>query len=157
MSTTLGTLLKQLEPDWTITIFEALPQVAQESSNPWNNAGTGHSALCELNYTPERADGTIDVSQAVKVNEQFQVTRQFWSYLVGEGMLPEPERFINPVPHMSFVWGEDNVAYLRKRHEALKDHPLFRGMEFSDDAKVIRSWAPVLIPGRRRDEPMAAT
>jgi len=157
MSATLGSLLRQLQPDWSITILERLGDVALESSNPWNNAGTGHSALCELNYTPEKADGTIDVTQAVKVNEQFQVSRQFWSYLVGEGLLPEPERFINPVPHMSFVWGDDNVAYLKKRHEALKDHPLFQGMEFSDDAKVIRSWAPMLIPGRRKDEPIAAT
>jgi len=93
----------------------------------------------------------------VKVNEQFQVTRQFWSFLVSEGMLPEPDRFINPVPHMSFVWGAENVDYLRRRYEALKDHPLFEGMEFSDDASVIRRWAPVLIPGRRKDEPIAAT
>ena len=157
MSATLGSLLHQLQPDWSITILERLGGVALESSNPWNNAGTGHSALCELNYTPEKADGTIDVTQAVKVNEQFQVSRQFWSYLVGEGLLPEPERFINPVPHMSFVWGAENVAYLKKRHEALKDHPLFQGMEFSDDPKVIRSWAPLLIPGRRKDEPIAAT
>jgi malate dehydrogenase (quinone) len=157
MSATLGSLLRQLEPSWSITILERLGDVALESSNPWNNAGTGHSALCELNYTPEKADGTIDVTQAVKVNEQFQVTRQFWSFLVSEGMLPEPERFINPVPHMSFVWGENNVAYLKKRYEALRDHPLFQGMEFSDDAKVIRSWAPLLIPGRRKDEPIAAT
>src|SRR6195952_275774 len=157
MSATLGAFIKQLQPDWSIQIFERLGDVALESSNPWNNAGTGHSALCELNYTPEKPDGTIDVPQAVKVNEQFQVTRQFWTYLVGQGMLPEPERFINPVPHMSFVWGVDNVAYLKKRHEALKDHPLFRGMEFSDDPKVIRSWAPMLIPGRAKSEPIAAT
>ena len=157
MSATLGALLRQLEPTWTITILERLGDVALESSNPWNNAGTGHSALCELNYTPEKADGSIDITQAVKVNEQFQVTRQFWSFLVGEGMLPEPERFINPVPHMSFVWGEDNVDYLRRRHEALKDHPLFQGMEFSDDPAVIRSWAPLIIPGRRKDQPIAAT
>ncbi|HEY4226524.1 MAG TPA: malate dehydrogenase (quinone) [Pseudolysinimonas sp.] len=157
MSATLGALLRQLEPTWTITILERLGDVALESSNPWNNAGTGHSALCELNYTPEKPDGTIDITQAVKVNEQFQVTRQFWSFLVSEGMLPEPERFINPVPHMSFVWGQDNVDYLRRRHEALKNHPLFQGMEFSDDPTVIRGWAPMLIPGRRKDEPIAAT
>src|SRR6195952_3659203 len=126
MSTTLGTLLKQLEPSWTITIFEALPKVALESSNPWNNAGTGHSALCELNYTPERADGSIDIASAVKVNEQFQVSRQFWSFLVGSGALPDPGAFINATPHMSFVWGQSNVDYLRKRYEALKDHPLFQ-------------------------------
>src|SRR5436190_6020915 len=101
MSATLGSLLQKLEPTWTITVFERLGDVALESSNAWNNAGTGHSALCELNYTPELPDGTIDISSAVKVNEQFQVSRQFWAYLVGEGMLPEPKRFINAVPHMS--------------------------------------------------------
>ena len=157
MSATLGALLHELEPTWSITILERLGDVALESSSPWNNAGTGHSALCELNYTPEKADGTIDITQAVKVNEQFQVTRQFWSFLVSAGMLPEPDRFINPVPHMSFVWGEENVDYLRRRFEALKDHPLFQGMEFSDDAAVIRGWAPMLIPGRRKDQPIAAT
>jgi len=157
MSATLGTLLSRLEPTWKIAIYERLGGVARESSDPWNNAGTGHAALCELNYTPERADGTIDITNAVKVNEQFQVSRQFWSFLVNEGVLPEPKSFINPVPHMSFVWGADNVAYLRKRYEALKDHPLFVGLEYSEDASVIRSWAPLLIPGRRKDEPIAAT
>ncbi len=156
MSATLGSLLQQLEPEWSITILEALPRIAQESSNPWNNAGTGHSALCELNYTPEK-NGAIDIAQAVKVNEQFQVSRQYWSHLVSEGLLPEPSRFINPVPHLSFVWGEDNVEYLRRRYEALKDHPLFPGLEFSEDARVIRSWAPLLIPGRAKSQPIAAT
>lgn len=157
MSATLGTLLQHLEPTWKIAIFERLGDVARESSDPWNNAGTGHAALCELNYTPERPDGTIDIANAVKVNEQFQVSRQFWSALVSAGLLPEPTRFLNPVPHLSFVWGEANVAYLRKRFEALKDHPLFAGMEYSEDAAVIRSWAPLLIPGRRKDQPIAAT
>ena len=157
MSATLGTLLKQLEPTWNIQIFERLPQVALESSNPWNNAGTGHSALCELNYTPERADGSIDISSAVKVNEQFQVSRQFWSHLLDVGALPDPSSFINSTPHLSFVMGEENVEYLRTRFEALKDHPLFAGMEFSTDASVIRKWAPLMIPGRRKDQPIAAT
>jgi malate dehydrogenase (quinone) len=157
MSATLGALLRQLQPDWDIQIYERLGDLALESSNPWNNAGTGHSALCELNYTPERADGTIDIASAVKVNEQFQVSRQFWSFLVGSGALPDPQAFINATPHMSFVWGDANVEYLRKRHEALKDHPLFQGMEFSTDARTIRSWAPLMIPGRRKSEPIAAT
>jgi malate dehydrogenase (quinone) len=142
MSATLGAFIKQLQPDWSIQIFERLGDVALESSNPWNNAGTGHSALCELNYTPEKADGTIEITSAVKVNEQFQVSRQFWSYLVGKDLLPDPQAFINPVPHMSFVWGAENVDYLRRRQEALAGHPLFAGMEFSDDPAVIRSWAP---------------
>jgi malate dehydrogenase (quinone) len=157
MSATLGAILKQLEPDWDIRIYERLSDIAQESSNPWNNAGTGHAALCELNYTPETPDGTIDIASAVKVNEQFQVSRQFWAFLVSEGAIPEPRTFINPSPHMSFVWGEDNVAYLRKRYEALKDHPLFAGMEYSEDARTIRQWAPLMIPGRLKSQKIAAT
>ena len=157
MSATLGAFIKQLQPDWSIQIFERLGDVALESSNPWNNAGTGHSALCELNYTPEKADGSIDISSAVKVNEQFQVSRQFWSYFVAKDLLPDPQSFINPVPHMSFVWGTENVDYLRRRQEALAGHPLFAGMEFSEDPKVIRSWAPAMIPGRKKDQPIAAT
>lgn len=157
MSATLGAFISQLQPDWRIKIFERLSDVALEISNPWNNAGTGHSALCELNYTPQRADGSIDISGAVKVNEQFQVSRQFWSYLVGQKLLPDPQAFINPVPHMSFVWGSENVEYLRRRHEALAGHPLFAGLKFSDDPKVIRSWTPSMIPGRKKSQPFAAT
>lgn len=157
MSATLATMLQQLEPEWDIRIYERLSDVALESSNPWNNAGTGHAALCELNYTPEKADGTIDITNAVKVNEQFQVSRQFWAYLVNEGTLPDPKAFLNSTPHMSFVWGEANVAYLRKRFDALKDHPLFAGMEYSEDAAQIRRWAPLLLPGRAKSQPIAAT
>ncbi|MCU1414645.1 MAG: malate:quinone oxidoreductase [Microbacteriaceae bacterium] len=157
MSATLGAFIKQLQPDWSIRIFERLGDVAQESSNPWNNAGTGHSALCELNYTPERADGSIDITSAVKVNEQFQVSRQFWSYLVNKDLLPDPQAFLNPVPHMTMVWGADNVDYLRRRFDALKDHPLFTGMEFSEDAEVIRGWTPSMIVGRKRSQKIAAT
>jgi malate dehydrogenase (quinone) len=157
MSATLGALLKELQPHWNIEIFERLPAVALESSNPWNNAGTGHAALCELNYTPMLPDGTIDISGAVKVNEQFQVSRQFWAHLVQTGALPDPSSFITATPHMSFVWGEDNVAYLRKRFDALNGHPLFAGMEYTEDARVIRSWAPLLIPGRSKAQPIAAT
>jgi len=157
MSATLGTILQRLEPSWSIAIYERLGEIAQESSNPWNNAGTGHAAYCELNYTPERPDGTIDITNAVKVSEQFQLSRQFWAYLVREGVLPEPSDFINPVPHMTFVWGEANVDYLRRRYEALKDHPLFAGLEYTEDAATIRKWAPLLIPGRKKSVPIAAT
>ena len=122
MSATLGAILTELEPSWSMRVFERLSETALESSNPWNNAGTGHAALCELNYTPQRADGSIDISSAVKVNEQFQVSRQFWAHLVEAGVLPEPSAFITPVPHMSFVWGEKNVEYLRARFEALGYH-----------------------------------
>jgi malate dehydrogenase (quinone) len=157
MSATLGALIHRLEPEWSIRIYERLGGVAEESSNPWNNAGTGHSALCELNYTPELPDGRVDISKAIGVNEQFQVSRQFWSFLVETGALPDPRNFINPTPHISFVWGEKNVAYMRARYEAMKDHPLFAGIEYSEDAKQIRKWAPALIPGRRKSQPIAAT
>ncbi len=157
MSVTLGAILKQVEPEWSIHLYEALPELALESSNPWNNAGTGHSALCELNYTKELPDGTVDISSAVKINEQFQVSRQFWSYLVKKDLLPDPESFINTVPHMSFVWGEDNVAFLRRRFDALSQHPLFAGMEYSEDPAVIHSWAPTIMVGRPKSQRCAAT
>jgi malate dehydrogenase (quinone) len=157
MSATLGAIIHRLEPSWKIRVYERLGTVAQESSNPWNNAGTGHSALCELNYTPELADGRVDIAKAVTVNEQFQVSRQFWSHLVETGTLPDPSSFINPTPHISFVWGADNVEYMRKRYEAMQGHPLFAGIEFSDDPAQIRKWAPALIPGRKKDQPIAAT
>ncbi|MFT4289155.1 malate:quinone oxidoreductase [Nocardioides sp.] len=157
MSATLGTLLQELEPTWRIRVLERLDELAQESSGPWNNAGTGHAALCELNYTPQRGDGDVDISKAIVVNEQFQISRQLWSALVENGRIPDPEAFIHATPHMSFVWGADNVAYLRARYDALKDHPLFTGMEFSDDPAVIESWAPLLRDGRVGEEPIAAT
>ncbi|WP_210508544.1 malate:quinone oxidoreductase [Naasia sp. SYSU D00057] len=157
MSATLGTLLQQLEPTWSIAAYERLGAVAEESSNPWNNAGTGHAAFCELNYTPERPDGRLDIRSAIKVNEQFQVSRQFWSSLVESSRLPEATAFVNSVPHMTFVRGAENVRFLRQRFDALKDEPLFAGLEFSDDPRVLHEWAPLLIEGRRKDEPVAAT
>lgn len=157
MSATLGSLLRRLEPNWTIALFERGPDLAPESTNPWNNAGTGHSALCELNYTPEAPDGTVTVTSAVKVNAEFQLSREYWAALVEDGTIPDPRAFLVPVPHVSFVWGKANVAYLKARHEALKDHPLFPGAEFTDDPRVIHQWAPLVMPGRSKDEPVAAT
>jgi malate dehydrogenase (quinone) len=157
MSATLGVLLKELAPDWEITVFERRSKAGEESSNEWNNAGTGHSSLCELNYTVEKADGTIDISKAVKVNEEFQVSRQFWSYLVRRNLIQDPRSFIMRVPHMSFVQGEQDVAFLRKRYEALRDNPLFAGMEFSDDPDKLAEWIPLMMKERAVDKPIAAT
>ena len=157
MSATLGVILQELEPTWSIKMLERLDTLAEESSGPWNNAGTGHSALCELNYSPQNADGTVDVSKAIVVNDQFQVSRQVWTYLIENGRIPDPTAFIRTTPHMSFVWGADNVAYLKARWEKLSAHPLFAGMEFSDDPEVIRGWAPLLLEGRTPGEPIAAT
>ncbi len=157
MSATLGTLLQQLQPDWKIAVFERLHDVALESSNAWNNAGTGHAALCELNYMPEGKDGSVDPAKAIAINEQFQQSRQFWSSLVEQGVLDEPSTFINSTPHMTFVRGEKDVAYLKKRYESLKQEPLFAGIEFSDDSRVINQWTPLLMQKRRKGEPFAAT
>jgi malate dehydrogenase (quinone) len=157
MSATLGTMIKLLQPDWTIEVYERLGEVAQESSNAWNNAGTGHAALAELNYMPEQSDGSVTADKAVSINEQFQVSRQLWSHLVETGILPEPEKFINPTPHMTFVRGKANVEYLRKRYDALKDLPLFQGMEYSEDHAVIGGWAPLLTKKRNPREKIAAT
>ncbi|MGO2111387.1 MAG: malate:quinone oxidoreductase [Pseudoclavibacter sp.] len=156
MSATLGSLISKLQPDWSIKLIERLDDLAQESSNPWNNAGTGHAALCELNYTPEK-NGEIDASKALAIHEQFAVSRQFWASLVEAGVLPEPEGFINDVPHMTFVRGDDNVEFLRRRFELLKSEPLFSNMEFSDDPAVIFEWAPSLMVGRDKAEKVAAT
>ncbi|MBV7505262.1 malate:quinone oxidoreductase [Bacillus sp. sid0103] len=157
MSATLGTLLKELVPEWEITVFEKLDNAGEESSNEWNNAGTGHAALCELNYTVEKPDGSLDISKAIKINEQFQVSMQFWSYLVNRKLIQNPQDFIMPLPHMSLVHGEQDVAFLKKRFEALSNNPLFQGMEFSDDPKKLMEWIPLVLQDRSSDEPIAAT
>ncbi|PMC35460.1 malate:quinone oxidoreductase [Bacillus sp. UMB0899] len=157
MSATLGTLLKELIPDWEITVFEKLSKAGEESSNEWNNAGTGHAALCELNYTVEKPDGSVDISKAININEQFQVSMQFWSYLVKSKLIQNPEDFIMPLPHMSLVQGEQNVSFLKRRFEALSKNPLFKGMEFSDDPKKLKEWIPLIMQDRSTTEPLAAT
>ncbi|VGO22225.1 malate dehydrogenase (quinone) [Pontiella sulfatireligans] len=157
MSATLGMMLKQLNPALTIQIIEGLPQVAQESSNAWNNAGTGHAALCELNYTPEGADGEIDISKAARINEQFETSKHFWGYLVEQGIITEPSAFVRPCPHMSFVWGAANQDFLRKRHAAMTKSHLFETMKFTTDAAIIEQWAPLLTQGRPSGEALAGT
>lgn len=157
MSASLGTYLTELEPTWKIDLYERLPQVAEESSNAWNNAGTGHSALAELNYTPEKSDGSIDISKAITINESFEISKQFWAYQVEQGVLNNPRSFINNVSHMSFVWGDKNTEFLKKRYEALVRSPLFSNMEFSDDPQQIKQWIPLAMEGREPGEKVAAT
>lgn len=157
MSATLAALLKQLEPGLTIEIYERQDAVATESSDAWNNAGTGHSAFCELNYTPQLPDGTIDTSKAVKIAEAFELSRQFWASMVQSGFICPPKNFIQSIPHMSFVWGDESVSYLKKRHEALTQHPLFQGMQFSDDPEVLKQWIPLVMKGRDSSQRVAAT
>lgn len=157
MSATLGVLLKELQPDVRIDIFEKLDEVAAESTDAWNNAGTGHSAYCELNYTPERPDGSIDTSKAIKVAEQFLLSRQFWAYLIEKGALASPRNFIHKVPHMSFVIGQDNVDFLKKRYNSMKECPLFKGMKYTEDYDLLSEWIPLIMKNRSETEKVAAT
>jgi malate dehydrogenase (quinone) len=157
MSATLGLLLKELQPNLKIEIFERLDVAAAESSDAWNNAGTGHAAFCELNYTPELPNGTIETKKAEKIVESFEVSRQFWAYLVEKGLLKNPENFIKSVPHMSFVWGEKNTKYLKKRYDALQQFHLFKEMEYTEDAEKIKQWAPLIMEGRKGAKKVAAT
>ena len=157
MSATLGIMLKELNPEITIQIFEKADQPGTESSDAWNNAGTGHAAFCELNYTPAKPDGSIDISKASRICQDFEISREFWAYLVEAGHLTNPSSFIRQVPHMSFVWGNDNVAYLKKRFNAMHEANLFRGMAYSEDRNQIEQWAPLIMKNREGKEPVAAT
>ncbi|MCU1735421.1 MULTISPECIES: malate dehydrogenase (quinone) [unclassified Pseudomonas] len=156
MSSTLAIWLNELEPGWSMELVERLDKVANESSNGWNNAGTGHSALAELNYTPEK-DGKVDITKAVEINESFQITRQFLAWQVKNGVLKNPRSFINTTPHMSFVWGDDNIRFLKKRYEALQASPLFRPMQYSEDPEQIKKWVPLMMDGRDPQQKLAVT
>ena len=157
MSATLGVILKKLMPDATIAIFERLDKVGAESSDAWNNAGTGHSAFCELNYTPTKEDGSIDITKALKIAGNFEVSKQFWAYLKESNALPQKQAFINDIPHMSLVWGKKNVDFLKKRYDALVQYPIFQDMEYTEDPEEIAFWAPLMMKDRKVEDPFAAT
>lgn len=157
MSATLAVFLKELMPNCKITILERLDKPAQESSNAWNNAGTGHSGFCELNYCVEQPNGTVDIKKATKVTEQFEVSKQFWSYLVTNNKIQNPQDFIHATPHISFVWGDENVAYLTKRFEAMQQNPLYQNIKFSTDKNELASWMPLVMKNRNLEIPVAAT
>lgn len=157
MSANLAVLLKRLSPELTIQVYEVTDQIAQESSDGWNNAGTGHAGICELSYTPHREpDGSVDVSRVVEIFEQFECSRQFWASAVRDGLINRPKDFINPVPHLSFVHGADQVDFLKARHMGMVGHHFFSEMQFSTDRDVIKSWSPLLVDGRA-EGPMAVT
>lgn len=157
MSATLGMILKELDPEMTIQIFERLDESGTESSDAWHNAGTGHAAFCELNYTPEKADGHVDISKALKIAEMFETSREFWSYLVEKGYIADPTTFITRVPHMSMVWGDANVKFLRARYAAMRVNAFFSDMKWSENRDEIGQWAPIVMRGRKTDQLLAAT
>jgi len=157
MSATLALLVKQLKPDLNVLIVERLGKVGQESSAAWNNAGTGHSALCELNYTPENEDGAVDISKAINICTQFEISKQYWSYLVTEGLIKDPKTFITPVPHHSWVKGGENANYLENRFKAFKEHFMFNSIEFTREVEKMKEWFPLMMHNRTKDEVMAAS
>lgn len=157
MSATLGALINELSPDINIEIIERLDAVALESSDAWNNAGTGHSALCELNYTPEKPDGKVDITKAINIAEQFEVSKQFWTYLVEKNILKNPSEFIRQVPHMSAVFGEKDVKFLRTRYETMVKETIFKGMVYTEDKETLKDWVPLMMENRNEEEVMAAT
>ncbi len=157
MSATLGMLLHQLAPALRVTMVEQLSEVALESSDALNNAGTGHAGHCELNYTPQAADDSINITRALEINAAFEISLQFWSHLVETGALPAPDAFINKTPHLSFVWGEQNTAFLKQRFELLKQHHLFEDMQFSEDFAQLKAWMPLMMANRKPSEKMAAS
>lgn len=157
MSATLGALLKAVEPRFRIRAFERLDAIALESSAGINNAGTGHAGNCELNYTPQASDGRIDISKACRINEKFESSLQLWASMVEHDWISNAAKIINPTPHMSFVWGNDDVAFLDARHKAMAAHPFFETMAFSTDPARIREWAPLITAQRETNLPIAAT
>ncbi|TDT40444.1 malate dehydrogenase (quinone) [Maribacter spongiicola] len=157
MSATLALLVKQLKPDLKVLIVERLDKVAKESSAAWNNAGTGHSALCELNYTPENEDGLVNIKKAIDICTQFETSKQYWSFLVAEGLIKDPKSFITPVPHHSWVKGKDNADYLENRYQAFKEHFMFDTIEYTRAIDKMEEWFPLMMHGRTEDEVMAAS
>lgn len=157
MSATLGTFLKKLEPTWKINIFERMDRVTAESSEAWNNAGTGHSAFCELNYTSQQADGSVKIKKAVEIAESFEISKEFWATLVQEGIIKDPKNVVRPIPHLSFVWGEENTQFLKNRYDAMIQHHLFEDMEFSTNHETLKEWMPLIMQGRSEAELLAAT
>src|SRR5690606_33058575 len=157
MSVTLAAWLNELEPDWNIGLYERRDGIAQESSDGWNNAGTGHSAFCEMNYTPQNEDGSVDIARAINVTEQFEISRQFWAHQVERGALRDPQSFISTVPHMSVVWGQENIDFLSERYQKMSSIPLYAGMEYTEDNATIAEWMPLVMDGREDNTPMAAT
>jgi malate dehydrogenase (quinone) len=157
MSATLGFLLKELDPSLTIEIYERLDVIAGESSDAWNNAGTGHAGFCELNYTPQNEDGSVDVKKAFKIAEQFEVSKQLWAYLLKKGYIKDPQDFINQIPHLSAVFNDEDIDFLKKRYELLANHALFEGMTLSEDPQRLKQWMPLMFEGRADSEPIAAT
>ena len=156
MSSTLALLISELLPDIKILIVERLSSPGLESTGVFNNAGTGHAANCELNYTPMDEKGVIEIDKALSINNAFEMSLELWASLYESGKI-DINKFLNFIPHISFVSGLKNTDYLYKRFKLMSSCEAFKDMEFSSSASEISDWAPLLIENRKFNENIAAT
>ena len=157
MGLTLASLIKELDPSMKIDLYEKLNNVGLESSEALNNAGTGHAGYCELNYTPMSNDGKINIKKALEINSKYEVTLQYWSYLSGKYKSFDPKKFIHLAPHISLVFGDANIRFLKKRYSLLKKHHLFKSIKLSENREEISQWAKLTMIGRSSHQKVAAT
>ncbi|NMT64961.1 malate:quinone oxidoreductase [Marinobacter orientalis] len=155
MGTTFATLAKEMVPDLDITILERLDGPGEGNSSAFWNAGTGHEANCELNYTPVDEE-VISVEKALKIHAQFNVAKQFWAYLIEKGAIKDPTTFINQTKHCTIV-SEPAIQELKLRFKEMSAHHFFEHMRYSEDFDEIKSWIPYTMEERPRHEKMAAT
>ncbi|KZX75231.1 malate:quinone oxidoreductase [Oleiphilus sp. HI0009] len=155
MGVTFAHIAKTVDPKLNITILERLDQAAGSNSSVFNNAGTGHEANCELNYTPVDEE-VISVEKALDIHAQFNVAKQYWANLVKNGIIKDPESFIHPTKHCTLV-NEDSINLLHMRYKEMASHHFFDEMKLSEDFDEIQSWIPLTMEGRSRHQKMAAT
>ena len=157
MSATLAALLEVVAPQWSITVFESaagrrrreLARLEQRRHRP------RRPVRAELHARRARRPGGPGQGR----HDQRAVPG-LPPVLVAPGragLTGAPKEFINPVPHVSFVTGEDGRAYMRARHEALAAQPLFDGLEYSDDPAELAEWTPLMMAGRDPRQLVAAT
>ncbi len=156
MSGTLALLLTEILPEIKILIIEKLNIPGSESTGAFNNAGTGHAANCELNYTPLDNHGNLKIDKALSINRAFEKSMSLWASLYSVGKI-EIKNFLKFIPHISFVTGRENISFLKKRFKTMSGYPEFADMEFSTSFKQISSWAPLITRGRNPLDEVAAT
>ena len=156
MSGTLALLLSEILPELKILIIEKLHTPGSESTGAFNNAGTGHAANCELNYTPLDDNGDLKIEKALSTNRAFEISMSLWASLYKTGKI-DIKNFLQFIPHISFVTGSENISFLKKRFKTMSKYPEFSDMEFSSSYNKISSWAPLITKSRNPLDKVAAT
>ena len=156
MSSTLALLISEVLPDIKFLIIEKLNAPGSESTGAFNNAGTGHAANCELNYTPLDEKGNLKIDKALSINRSFETSMSLWASLYEAGKI-DIKKFLKFIPHISFVSGQDNISFLKKRFQKMTENPEFIDMEFSTSFDEISSWAPLITKDRNPSTQIAAT